>query len=112
MSHFLFIAVPTVPPSNVRFASRDRRKLAVSWDKPNSQEWSGEVTRYEICHSIHEGASQPKCSETMGFSYEITSFKPATKYFVTVSAGTSDGFGPKSAEISRITYGGMNFSWV
>ena len=87
---------------------RTRNKLVVSWKKPNSQEWSGGVTRYKICHSIHEGASQPTCSEEMGFSHEITSFKPATKYFVTVSAGTSDGFGPKSAEISRITYGGMS----
>ena len=87
---------------------RTRNKLVVSWKKPNSKEWSGGVTRYEICHSIHEGASQLKCSETMGLSYEITPFKPATKYFVTVSAGTIDGFGPKSAEISRITYGGMS----
>ena len=93
---------------NVRFTSRSRRRLVVSWNPPNRQIWSGGVTRYEICHSIHEGASQPECSEAMGFSYEITSFKPATKYFVTVSAGTSDGFGPKSAEISRITYGGMS----
>ena len=110
MTYFLFIAVPTVPPLNVRFASHDRRKLVISWNEPNSQEWSGEATRYEICHSIDERASQPKCSETMGLSYEITSFKPATKYFVTVSAGTRVGFGPKSSEISRITYGGMNLA--
>ena len=86
---------------------RTRTKLVVSWKKPNSQEWSGEVTRYKICYSTEERILWPKCSETIGLSYEITSFKPATKYFVTVSAGTSDGFGPKSVEINEITYGGI-----
>ena len=87
---------------------RTRTKLVVSWKKPNSQEWSGEATRYEICYSTEERILWPKCSVTIGLSYEITSFKPATKYFVTVSAGTSDGFGPKSAKINEITYGGMS----
>ena len=87
---------------------RTRTKLVVSWKKPNSQEWSGGVTRYEICYSTEERILWPKCSVTIGLSYEIASFKPATKYFVTVSAGTSDGFGPKSAKINEITYGGMS----
>ena len=86
---------------------RTRTKLVVSWKKPNSQEWSGEVTRYKICYSTEERILWPKCSETIGLSYEITSFKPATKYFVTVSAGTIYGFGPKSAKNNEITYGGI-----
>jgi hypothetical protein len=36
----------------------------------------------------------------------IKNLRPATKYFVTVAAGTSGGYGPNSAEISKITSGG------
>ena len=108
---FLFITVPTAPPLNVHF-TRSERKLTVSWNKPNTRRWSGITTRYKICHSTQERSSRPTCNETNRLSHEITSLQPSTKYFVSVSAGTSDGFGPKSAEISQITYGGMNLAWV
>ena len=109
--HFLFITVPTAPPLNVRF-TRSERKLTVSWNKPNTQRWSGITTRYKICYSTQERSSRPTCRQTNGLSYDITFLQPSTKYFVSVSAGTSDGFGPKSAEISQITYGGMNLACV
>ena len=106
---FLFITVPTAPPLNVRF-TRSERKLTVSWNKPDTRRWSGITTRYKICYSTQERSSRPTCRETNRLSYEITSLQPSTKYFVSISAGTSDGFGPKSAEISQITYGGMNLA--
>ena len=106
--HFLFIAVPTAPPWNVHCKTRSSRKLVVSWNEPDKQVWSGQTTRYKICHSTQRRASRPTCSVTDGLSYKITSLQPSTKYFVTVSAGTSDGFGRKSAEISETTYGGMS----
>ena len=108
--HFLFIAVPTAPPWNVHFKTRGGSKLVVSWNKPDKQVWSGQTTRYKICHSTQRRASRPTCSETDGLSYEITSLQPSTEYFVTVSAGTSDGFGRRSVEISEITYGGKNLT--
>ena len=109
---FLFITVPTAPPLNVHFARRSERKLTVSWNNPDTRRWSGITTRYKICYSTQERASRPTCKETNRLSYEITSLQPSTKYFVTVSAGNNDGVGPKSAEISQITNGGMNLSWV
>ena len=112
VSHFLFITVPTAPPLYVHFARRSERKLTVSWNKPDTRTWSGITTRYKICHSTQERSSRPTCRETNKLSYDITSLQPSTKYFVSVSAGTSDGFGPKSAEISEITYGGINLAWV
>ena len=107
--HFLFIAVPTAPPLNVRFTKRSERKLTVSWNKPDTRRWSGIATRYKICHSTQERDLQPTCNETNRLSCEITSLQPSTKYFVTVSAGTSLGFGPKSVEISLTTNGGIFF---
>ena len=106
--HFLFIAVPTAPPGNVHFKIRGSSKLVVSWNEPDKQVWSGQTTRYKICHSTQRRDLRPTCSETAGLSYKITSLQPSTKYFVTVSAGTSDGFGRKSVEISKITYGGKS----
>ena len=106
--HFLFIAVPTAPPGNVHFKIHGSSKLVVSWNEPDKQVWSGQTTRYKICHSTQRRDLRPTCSVTDGLSYEITSLQPSTKYFVTVSAGTSDGFGRKSLEISKITYGGKS----
>ena len=104
------MSVPTASPWNVHFKTRSSRKLVVSWNKPDKRVWSGETTRYEICHSTQRRDIRPTCSVTDGLSYEITSLQPSTKYFVTVSAGTSDGFGPKSAEISEMTYGGKSMT--
>ena len=97
---------------NVHFTKRSERKLEVSWNKPDTRRWSGITTRYKICHSTQERDLRPTCNETNRLSYEITSLQPSTKYFVTVSAGTSVGFGPKSAEISEITNRGMNLVLV
>ena len=96
---------------NVRFTSRSRRKLVVSWNEPDTRIWSGKATRYEFCYSTKERDSRPQCEETNRFLFEISSLQPAKKYFVTVSAGTREGFGPKSAEISKITNRGMNLAW-
>ena len=106
--HFLFITVPTAPPLNVRLTKRSERQLVVSWDKPDTRRWSGKATRYKICHSTQERDLRPTCKETNRLSYEITSLQPFTKYFVTVSAGTSFGFGPKTAEVSEMTNRGMS----
>ena len=106
--HFLSIAVPTAPPLNVRVTRSGERKLLVSWNEPDRQIWSGKATRYKICYSTQQRASRSTCSETNRLSYEITSLQPFKRYFVTVSAGTSDGFGPKSEEISQTTDEGMN----
>ena len=108
--NFLFSKVPKVPPLNVRFTTRGERKLVVSWNAPDAQRWIGTATRYKICYSTQQRASRPTCSETNRISYEISSLKPSTRYFVTVSAGTSVGLGPKSEEVSIITYGGKNFA--
>ena len=112
LRHFLFFTVPKAPPLNVRFTTRGERKLVVTWNAPDTRRWSGTATRYEICHSTQQRASQPRCSETNRLQFEITSVQPATRYFVTVSAGTSVGFGPKSEEISIITYGGENLARI
>ena len=94
---------------------RRKKKLVVSWNEPDARKWIGIATRYKICHSTKEHASGPKCDVLYGrratkLSYEITSLQPSTKHFVTVSAGTSVGFGPRSEEISKITNGGRDFS--
>ena len=87
---------------------RGERKLVVTWNAPDSRRWSGKATRYKICYSTQQRDSRPRCLETNRLSYEITSLQPATRYFVTVSAGTTAGFGPKSVEIHEVTKEGMN----
>ena len=110
--HFLSVVVPTAPPLNVSVTTSGERKLVVSWNPPDRRRWSGKATRYKICYSTIQRFSRPRCSETTRLLYEITYLQPFKRYFVTVSAGTSDGFGPESTEISKTTYGGMNLSWL
>ena len=91
---------------NVAFKSRGKNSLEVSWKAPN-QRWNGEPKGYQVCHSDQEMSNNPKCTGLTGsLSHTIFNLQPSTKYFVTVSAATSVGAGPKSSEISKITNGG------
>ena len=56
-------------------------------------------------------STSPKCNETNAIlSFTIDNLQPSTKYFVTVAAGTSAGFGNKSAEINKTTNGGIGLN--
>ena len=104
--YFVLIVVPSGPPLNVAFKSRGKKSLEVSWKAPD-QRWNGEPKGYRVCHSNQEMSNNPKCTGlTKSLLHTIFNLQPSTKHFVTVSAATSFGFGPKSSEISKITNGG------
>ena len=92
----------------MRFTARGERRLVVSWNEPDTRRWNGAATQYKLCYSTQQRASRPRCLQTNRLSYEITSLQPFKRYFVTVSAGTTAGFGPKSVEIHEVTKEGMN----
>ena len=94
------------------FAKRSRNKLTVSWIAPAENSQNGKLTGYNVCYSENARSSNLSCSPTNAQSYtaQINNLQPATKYFVTVAARTTAGYGPKSAEISKITNGGKNIS--
>ena len=76
--------------------------LEVSWKAPFERSQDAVVTRYEVCISTRAVASS-KCLNTQKLSLTIENLQPATRYFATVSAETSVGFGEKSLEQSTIT---------
>ena len=89
------------------FGSRTKNSLSVSWRAPDERSRNGKLKGYRICYSDQEKSNNPTCTERItALTYTINNLQSATKYFVTVSAGTSVGLGPNSAEISRITNGG------
>ena len=101
------IVAPSGPPLNVTFTSLGKNSLEVSWQAPD-QSWNGERKGYQVCHSLQENSSNVSCSGlTKSLSYNISELLSSTKYFVTVSAATNAGFGPKSLEVSQITSGGI-----
>jgi hypothetical protein len=106
VTHACFsIVAPGGPPLNVVFKSREKNLLEVSWEAP--QIWNGIPRGYQVCYSFEENSSNPSCSwQNTSLSYTISQLLPSTKYFVTVSAATNAGSGPKSSEISKITNGG------
>ncbi len=99
--------VPSEPPSNVAFKSRGKNSLEVSWEAPD-QSWNGEPKGYQVCHSDQQMSNKPTCIglTAQSLSHTISNLQPSTKYFVTVSAATSVGAGPKSSKVSKITNGG------
>ena len=86
------------------FISRAKNSLSVSWQAPDEDVRNGKLTGYQVCYS---NKAKPTCIErNTTLTYTIHNLQPATKYFVTVSAGTSAGFGSKSPEIKKTTNGG------
>ena len=103
----LFVGAPSGPPSNVRVKYRGKYSLNVSWEAPPLHVWNGRLTGYLICYSSGTKESNLACSERINEQwYTINNLQPSTKYFVTVSATTSAGEGPRSVEITTITNAG------
>ncbi|XP_028402580.1 receptor-type tyrosine-protein phosphatase delta-like isoform X10 [Dendronephthya gigantea] len=98
-------AVPSGPPLDVKFESRGKTTLQLSWMDPRSDLHNGILRGYQVCYSSQKTSTSPKCNEITTLSFTIDDLRPSTKYFVTVAAGTRAGFGIKSAEINKTTNG-------
>jgi hypothetical protein len=98
----------------VAFIKRSKSKLTVSWRSPAQKLRNGQLTGYNVCYSDKSRSSNPICSPTNAHSNtaKINNLRFATKYFVTVAARTTAGYGLKSMEISKITNGGKRRSYI
>ncbi len=110
-------SAPSRPPSNVAFifTYRSKTQLKISWSPPPTWSWNGILTGYQVCYSDKARSSSPICfltNNAQSSTFVINNLRPATKYFVTVAAGTSVGYGTKSADVSRITDGGKTQIWI
>ena len=102
-----FSQAPSGPPLGVAFISRTKNSLSVSWKAPDEDVRNGKLTGYQVCYSDQRNLENPSCIETnTTLSYTINNLQHSTKYFATVSAGTSAAFGKKSQEINKTTNGG------
>ena len=102
-----FSQAPSGPPLVVAFVSRTNNSLSVSWQAPDEDVRNGKLTGYQVCYSDQRNLKNPTCIATnTTLLYTISNLQQTTKYFVTVSAGTSAGFGTKSPEINKTTNGG------
>ena len=97
--------VPSRAPSKVVFTQRSKNQLTISWTAPPRDSWNGQRITYQICYSYNARSRNPTCSSEniQSSPAVIKNLVPGTRYFVTVAAGTSAGYGPKSTEISQIT---------
>ena len=105
--YFSFCSVPSSPPSNVVFTHRSKNQLTISWTAPPRHTWNSQRLKYQVC-SYKAKSSNPKCFyvNSRTSTAVIKNLRPATRYFVTVAAGTSAGYGPKSTKVSEITRDG------
>ena len=102
------ILVPSGPPFGVVIESRSEKELNITWDPPERKFWNGKLTGYQVCYCYGKSCKDWKCAlvKTPAESYSISQLESATKYSVTVAAGTKIGYGNKSSEVSKITNGG------
>ena len=100
--------VPSRAPSKVVFTQRSKNQLTISWTAPPRDSWNGQRITYQICYSYNARSRNPSCSseKIQSSTAVIKNLVPGTRYFVTVAAGTSAGYGPKSAKVSEITRDG------
>ena len=99
--------MPSGPPLGVAIESRSEKELNITWDRPERKFWNGKLTGYQVCYYSGKSRKDWKCVKTPAESYSISQLESATKYSVTVAAGTKIGYGNKSSEVSKITNGGM-----
>ena len=99
-----FTQAPSGPPLSVAFIYRTKNSLSVSWRAPDEDVRNGKLTGYQVCYSNQTKSTCIERNTTL--TCTIYNLQPATKYFVTISAGTSAGFGAKSPEINKTTNGG------
>ena len=104
----LSLIAPDGPPLDVVFDSKSKTSLTVSWKHPEETFRMGIINKYKVCYST-KNAKMQKCKNGISTtSYSIKKLKPATKYFVRVSAGTIAGYGVYSKEYSDITNEGKS----
>ena len=106
---FFFTKAPSGPPLDVTFKHRSKSSLMILWTAPDKCSRNGKLIGYQVCYSDQTKSKNPTCIGTntsRALSYTIKNLAPSTKYFVTVSAGTISGFGPKSRDINKTTNGG------
>ena len=114
MAHFFcFYSDATGLQPNVTLKYRSKDRVKISWETPSKLLWNDGVTEYEICYSYKERSKKERdvtsCLRPIPRSQNslvIMNLRPATKYFVTVTAITSSGSSWKSKEISTITNAG------
>ena len=95
------------PPMNVALKSRGKTSLQVSWNAPEESLQMGELTGYQICFYTRDNAGECLVlKSTKVLSLTLRNLRPSTRYYVTVAASTSVGYGEKSLEMSKITNGG------
>ena len=108
--YFSFCSAPSSPPSKVVFTQLSKNQLTISWTAPPRDSWNGQWITYQlqICYSYNARSRNPTCSseKIQSSTAVIKNLRPGTRYFVTVAAGTSAGYGPKSTEVSEITRDG------
>ena len=99
--------MPSRPPSGVVIESRSEKELNVTWNPLERKFWNGKLIGYQICYCSGESCKDWECAyvKTPAMSYSISQLESATKYSVTVAAGTK--IGSKSSEVSEITNGGI-----
>ena len=109
----MYIARPSEPPLDVTITSRGKHGLRLSWKPPEQGLRNAKILHYRVCRSTSSADTSPTCINSVRLSrgyYYLRNLQPGTKYFVTVAAGTSAGYGVKSAEISVTTKEGIKIS--
>ncbi len=102
MSFFAFFPAPSAPPANFNALPSSPTSASITWDPPPDDDINGVIIQYIINVTVvGSGLSFQLASTTT--TLNITTLLPYTTYICIITAVTSEGRGPFSAQITLAT---------
>ena len=102
----LFPAVPDGPPLSIQATADTAFSINIMWSPPDLALQNGLITNYTLLHTTDPSQRlDQRPSVTLSaatLSHRLTSLQAYTRYYISVAAATSVGFGP-FANTSAIT---------
>ena len=104
-------AVPDGPPLSIQAISDSASSIMVSWSPPNMALQNGNITSYKLLHTADSSQRldlRPLLVvKGTTLSHRLTSLQANTRYYISVAAATSIGFGPFATTSTVTLHGRM-----
>ena len=108
---FMFISVPSQPPTAFKLTATSSTRIAASWQLPPVYARHATITGFKLFYTKKVSSVSVKTLTISGestLSRNVTGLDKYTEYEFQVLAFTSDGDGPKSSvEVERTMEDGM-----
>ena len=102
LGEILFLyTVPSAAPSSLVSPSNTSTSITITWEPPPPHECNGIITHHKIGVRAHlSGVTTFITIPMPALSHNVVGLQPYTAYYLAVAAGTVNGTGPFTSELS------------